>query len=50
MRLGLRSWNGDHEAWSQITVFVSNSFLGPKVQRRRTDLDWLAPFGAVGGA
>ena len=48
MRLGLRSWNGDHEAWSETTIFVNNSSLRPTVQRRRTDLDWLAPSGTVG--
>lgn len=50
MRLGLRSWDGDHEAWSETTVFVNNSPLRPTVQRRRTDLDWLVPSGAAGDA
>jgi hypothetical protein len=50
MRLGLRSWDGDHEAWSETTVFVSNSTRRPVVLRRRTDLDWLAPSGTAGGA
>jgi len=50
MRLGFRSWDGDHEAWSETAVFVNNSSLRPTVQRRRTDLDWLAPPDRVGGA
>ena len=50
MRLGLRTWDGDHAAWSETTVFVNNSPHRPTVQRRRTDLDWLAPSGMVGGA
>jgi RES domain-containing protein len=50
IRLGLRSWDGDHQAWSETTVFVNNSSLRPIVQRRRVDLDWFSPAGTLGGA
>lgn len=50
MRLGLRNWDGDHEAWSETTVFVNNSPLRPAVQRRRTELDWLTRAGTLGSA
>jgi hypothetical protein len=28
LRLGLRRWEGDREAWSETTIFVNNSSLG----------------------
>jgi|HubBroStandDraft_1064217.scaffolds.fasta_scaffold59773_2 RES domain-containing protein len=46
MRLGFHrwdGWDGDHEAWSETTVFVDNSASRPTVQRRRNELDWLVP-------
>jgi hypothetical protein len=48
MRLGLRSWDGDHEAWSETTVFVSNSAIRPMVLRRRGDLDWFKSCRHIG--
>lgn len=50
MRLGLRSWDGEHEAWSETAVFVNNSPHHPMVQRRRPDLDWLIPAETTGSA
>jgi hypothetical protein len=50
MRLGLRSWDGDHEGWSETTVFVSNSPLRPIVLQRRADLDWFSLAGTLRGA
>ena len=47
MRLGLRDWSGDHASWSETAVFVDNARQHPKVQRRRTDLDWLTPTADV---
>lgn len=45
MRLGLRTWDGSHESWSETAVFVNNVPLRPTLQRRRADLDWLNPAG-----
>ena len=29
MRLGLRGWDGDHQAWSETSVFVNNTPSAP---------------------
>ena len=43
LRAGLRAWDGPHESWSEIAVFVNNTPQRPAMLRRRTDLDWTIP-------
>ena len=41
-RRGFRNWQGTHERWSEVAVFVRNSPVAPALMRRRDDLEWLA--------
>jgi hypothetical protein len=43
MRLGRRAWDGGHEAWSELAIYVKNCARLPRVLQRRRDLDWLGP-------
>jgi hypothetical protein len=45
LRLGLRTWVGSHEHWSETAVFVNNAPRRPTLLQRRSDLDWLMPDG-----
>jgi RES domain len=36
-------WNGPHEAWSELAIFIENARRVPRLLRRREDLDWLVP-------
>jgi hypothetical protein len=49
MRLGLRTWDGGHESWSETAVYVNNAPRRPTLLRRRTDLEWLMPASAAAG-
>lgn len=39
-RLGVESWPGSHEAWSELAVFPHRARRSPELLRRRSDLDW----------
>lgn len=40
-RLGRSSWEGPHERWGELAVFVENARRKPALLRRRSDLAWL---------
>ena len=40
-RKGFSRWEGSHERWGELAIFVQNSPGAPTLQRRREDLDWL---------
>lgn len=40
-RLGLTRWEGAHERWSEIAIWVDRAGRKPEVIVRRRDLDWL---------
>jgi RES domain-containing protein len=40
-RLGRSSWEGSHQAWSELAVFVEAAQRAPRLLRRRGDLTWL---------
>lgn len=46
-RLGISIWEGAHERWSELAVWVDRAARRPRLLRRRDDLDWLRP-GARG--
>ena len=43
VRQGQNDWDGGHERWSEIAIFVDNSRSKPVLLRRRSDLEWLTP-------
>lgn len=40
-RTGFAQWEGDHEKWGEVAIFVENAKTIPKLKHRRTALDWL---------
>ncbi len=40
-RLGASRWNGSHEPWGELAIFVSNSEEEPRLIGHRDELDWL---------
>jgi hypothetical protein len=43
VREGVADWSGDHQAWSELAIFVEKCFAKPVLVRRRADLEWLLP-------
>lgn len=48
-RLGVSGWQGGHEAWGELAIFVQNAHRPPQILRRRKDDRWLRA-GRSGGA
>lgn len=42
-RLGFARWEGAHERWSELAIWVDRVGRKPELLRRRNDLDWLHP-------
>lgn len=40
-RLGFARWEGDHDAWSELAIFVDNARSQPRFLQLRPNLDWL---------
>ena len=40
-RMGISTWDGVHNLWGEVAIFVENARRQPRLIRRRTDLDWL---------
>ena len=40
-RLGVGAWNGPHQRWGELAIFVERARRRPELLRRRDDLDWL---------
>ena len=40
-RLGFSGWQGSHEPWGEVAIFVRNAHQPPRLNRRRADDRWL---------
>lgn len=40
-RIGFDHWQGDHEGWGELALFLDQVTTKPRLVRRRNDLDWL---------
>lgn len=44
-RTGLLRWQGAHERFGEVAIFVANATARPALLRRRADPSWLNPSG-----